>query len=126
MSNLYAVHAFEQIFAGLHGIESYSVIEAINEEEAEEYAREESYDIITSYPDVYNDLENYVRESFDFNDKEVDYEDFDNELEEAYKEDIDYEIFLLKETSESLEALDRKYQKDPEGFIEKYAENESF
>ena len=113
MSELYAIHAFDDMYGGLHGIESYSVIEAESLKEAEEYAFECSCDIIEDYVihEFYNDAENEGIE---------DEEELQEYIDECIQEDIAYEVYKVKETTESLEELDDKINQDPEDFIEKY------
>ena len=113
MSELYAIHAFENMYEGLHGIESYSVIEAESLKEAEEYAFDCSCDVIEDY---------IINEFYD----DAEYEDIEDEeelqeyIDECIQEDIAYEVYKVKETTESLEELDDKINRDPEDFIEKY------
>lgn len=114
MSNLYVIHAFDDMYGGLHGIESYSVIEAESLQEAEEYAFECSCDII----------DNYVTNKFYEEAAEEGIED-EEELQEyvdnCIQEDIAYTVSMItKETTESLEELNDKINQDPEGFIEEY------
>ena len=107
MGNIYAIHAFEQEFGGLHGIESYAVIEAINDEEAIMIAEEMSREVIEDYS-------NYL----DFMTDEANSEE---ELEEIIEEDIDGIVYkLMEDTNASLEELDEEYNNDPDEFLKKY------
>ena len=54
---LYAIHAYEGIYGGLHGIESFAVIEAETTEEAEHYGLEMSYEVIDDYSCIMEDFE---------------------------------------------------------------------
>lgn len=120
---LVAIYAYEQIYGGLHGMCSHTVIEVENMEEAEEYAISESVDVIGSYneimDDIQTDAEGYVDDFYD-----EDYEEaLDQAMAEAIEEDVAYEIYeITKETTESLEQLNKKYYQDPEGFIKEYCQ----
>lgn len=124
---LVAIHAYDQIYQGLHGMESYEVVEVINEEEAEDYAISSSVDIMNSYGDIMEELEAEARENVDFyidptTDKE---EAYDYALDDSINEDVAYDIYVLKNNiTDSLEALNDKYVRDPESFIEEFSERE--
>lgn len=46
---LFAIHAYESTYCGLHGVEDFAIIECKNEEEAVEIANEMSRNVIHSY-----------------------------------------------------------------------------
>lgn len=46
---LFAIHAYESTYCGLHGVENFMIVECKNEEEAAEIACEMSRDVIHSY-----------------------------------------------------------------------------
>ena len=47
-----AIHAFENIYGGLHGIEHYLIVEVDNIQQAEEWASEESKEVMESYSSI--------------------------------------------------------------------------
>ena len=113
---LYAIHAYENIYGGLHGIEEYEVIEAETLKEADEYAYDLSCEVINSYADV---MDNIIEdaESYDY---ETD-EEYDEFIEEAINEDIAFEIHPISiETNKSLEELTNEYFNNPDDFIKEY------
>ena len=106
MENLYAIHAYEGFFQGLHGIEQWSVTEASNDEEACEIAHEISEEVIEDYMYAIPELS--------------DIED-DEELSEAIEEDIDYTVYKLTlPTNASLDELNDYIDNDPEEFLKQY------
>lgn len=119
MSDLYAVHACEGRYCGLHGIESYAVIKADNEEEVIQYAQEASTEVIEDFVinEFYEELEA----------EGLDEEDFEFELESMIAEDIAYDYYKITvPTDLPLEELDRLYYNDPEEFLDKYCKDEDF
>ena len=104
MGKLYAIHAYEDHFQGLHGVEEYEVIEACNDEEAEQYANEMAEAVIDSYGYMWD---------------EDDYDEFEEErLYEIYR--------LTEETNASLEELNDEWYNNPETFLEKYENTQIF
>ena len=53
----YAIYAAEQIYGGYHGMCLHEVIEASNKFEALDYALQLSYDVMDSYSEIIENLE---------------------------------------------------------------------
>ena len=51
-----AIHAFENTYGGLHGIEHYLIVEVDNIQQAEEWASEESREVMESYSSIMEDF----------------------------------------------------------------------
>jgi gamma-glutamylcyclotransferase (GGCT)/AIG2-like uncharacterized protein YtfP len=93
---LYAICAYEDTFGGLHGINSFAVVEG-TEEDANIIAEQMSYDVMQSYA---------------LEDEDEDYN---------CEEHVAYEVYpFTEETFKSLNELNDEIYKDPQGFIEKY------
>ena len=125
MSMLVAVNAFENIYGGLHGMNSRSVIEVESEQEAVDYAVEESYDVMNSYREIIEDLEESIEYYY------LQDEDADEDLirEDIYSENVAYTIFILdKDKLPTLDTnvLDSMYYNRPDEFIEKYSLRETY
>lgn len=89
----WVVYACEQIYGGLHGMNSISVIESDDEAEVMDYACEQSYEVMDSYSEIYDSLEEEIRYCL---------EEYDNEDEArnmVYSENIDYAYHLLNENA---------------------------
>lgn len=104
MSKLYAINAYEQMYYGLHGIQSLVITEAENEDTVIDIAQDLSRQIIEDFVldeliDNYNDIEE----------------------EEAISEDIAWDAWELKETNIPIDKLESDFIEDPASFIEKYA-----
>lgn len=112
-----AIHAYDQTYGGLHGIEDYGVITVDSIEEAEEYGSEMSYDVINSYSDIYEEFE----DSAESDGIERDSEEWNDYIDECVQEDIAYNIYLItKETDKSNEELALEFYNDKEEFIKTY------
>ena len=123
----YAVWGKDAFFGGLHGMEEAEVIEAANDEEALEYARELSWNVIYDYSGIYEELEARVAESCEADD--VVYgpgSEAEEEIRsEIYEADLDYGAAILD--AERLPTLDvqtltRMFYEDENSFLEKYVE----
>lgn len=129
----YCIYAAEQQYGGLHGINYYGVIEAKNKEEAEDYARERSFEVMSDYSDIIDTIEENAKYQ-----ASCDYEYGSDEWEEAYEENREQELndnldYYAKEISKeknegkgyiiSLDILDNMYWNNPEEFEEKYCIN---
>ena len=115
---LVAIKAYDQIYAGLHGMNSHVIIEVDNFEDAEIYAVQESIEIINSYSSIMDELEEEAR--FNIEDKD-DEEEFEYALEEAINNDVAYDCYIIiKKTDETIKELENKYYNDEESFIQEY------
>ena len=68
---IYAVWGQDQIYGGLHGMREIDVIEASNENEALDYARGLSENVISSYSNIYEQLEAEIESECEF--EEIEY-----------------------------------------------------
>ena len=92
-----AIHAYEGIFGGLHGIEDYLVTEVNTLEGAEEIAEDLAYGVVEDY-------------SYNFDEEDLE----DPEL--------CWEIYKVTDTKGKNEnELSEEYLNDPEAFIEEYS-----
>ena len=108
MDNIYAIHAYESYFQGLHGVESFEVIEARSDKEAEQYAYEMAQNVVDDY--------SYIWES-----------DYDEDEDCFEEEGGEFEIYkLIEETNASLEELNEEWDNDPKGFLNKYANKQIY
>ena len=110
---VYVIHAFDEIFGGLHGMEGWSMEECQSEKEAVESAIEMSCDVIDSYCDITEilneraeDLLSYDIEEGRINSKSQREQVFNNYYEDCVKEDISYSIVKLN-SSHSLEEYEK-------------------
>ena len=112
-----AIHAYDQTYGGLHGIEDYGVITVDSIEDAEEYGLEMSYDVINSYSFIYEEF----ADSAESDGIERDSEEWDEYIDECIQKDIAYNIYLItKETNKSNEELTLEFYNDREKFIKTY------
>lgn len=121
---LWAVWGYDDIYSGLHGMKEVEIYEG-TENEAIEYARELADSVISSYSDIYDALEDSVREYCEDEGIEmgVGSEEEDDIREEFYNDDMVYgciELDVNKLPTLDLEELEKMYYNDEDGFIEAY------
>ena len=121
---LWAVWGYDDIYGGLHGMKEVEIYEG-TENEAIEYARELADSVISSYSDIYDALEDSVREYCEDEGIEmgIGSEEEDDIREEFYNDDIVYgciELDVNKLPTLDLEKLEKMYYNDEDGFIEAY------
>ena len=124
---LWAVWGYDDIYGGLHGMKEVEIYEG-TENEAIEYARELADSVISSYSDIYNALEDSVREYCEDEGIEMDVgsEKEDDIREEFYNDDMIYgciELDINKLPTLDIEELEKMYYNDEDGFIEAYRLN---
>ena len=121
---LWAVWGYDDIYGGLHGMKEVDIYEG-TENEAIEYARELADSVISSYSDIYDALEDSVREYCEDEGIEmgVGSEEEDDIREEFYNDDMVYgciELDVNKLPTLDIEELEKMYYNDEDGFIEAY------
>lgn len=121
---LWAVWGYDDIYGGLHGMKEVEIYEG-TENEAIEYARELADSVISSYSDIYDALEDSVREYCEDEGIEmgVGSEEEDDIREEFYNDDMVYgciELDVSKLPTLDIEELEKMYYNDEDGFIEAY------
>ena len=93
--NIYMIHAMENMYHGLHGIEDVRILEAENKDELESLGREMSIEVMKSYDDVGETLLENARDEAEFNEIDEDSAEFENILDEQYEENVEYYIYQL-------------------------------
>ena len=104
----YFIYAYDATYGGLHGMYSYCFDEC-SLEDAEGQGYEMSYEVIASY--------GFILEGI------CDEDATGEEIEEAYEEDIAYEVWELRDDAPSfleLEAMNL----DPKTYIDEYCKHE--
>lgn len=120
----YFIWATEQMYEGLHGIETRRVVENLSYEDACDWANEMSIEVIESYcEEEYRDrVEDEInRDDYDTEDEYWDA--FDEYLCDLKCENTSWivtEVDEEKASGISTQELDHMYYYDPEGTIEKY------
>ena len=121
---LWAVWGYDDIYGGLHGMKEVEIYEG-TENEAIEYARELADSVISSYSDIYDTLEDSVREYCEDEGIEmgIGSEEEDDIREEIYNDDMVYgciELDVTKLPTLDIEELEKMYYNDEDGFVEAY------
>lgn len=119
----YVIHAFEEKYGGYHGIEDWTISEGTEEEIIEE-AKELSLDVMSSYNFIIDELENDIEA---FTDEDMNEDDIEELRYDIYNENVAYEIWKIKSNiikEYDIDTLEKWLYDDPEGFIEKYCNDE--
>lgn len=117
----YVIHAYEQSYGGLHGIETCLAVEADDYSDVVDMACEASREVMSSY----SFIEETLREQACFYCGMDEYDEEDEELERAYEdaveENIDYSIWQVNEDCPySLSEIDQMIADDLDGFVEEF------
>lgn len=125
----FVIHAYEQSYGGLHGIEDWLVVESECYSDVEQEAIDMSIGVMGSYEFIREEITSqacfyYGCDVLDVENGNVDEEEFDSALNDATYENVAYEIWEVKENSKfSIFEIDHMLADDPEGFVEKYCQN---
>ena len=110
--NRYLIHAFENQYGGLHGMENWVVEEFEYDKEAYDYAADLSYDVMDSYSCIEEDLTD---------DLDLDTDEGQDEYEQRRVENVSYQVWLIKNTCKlTTKELDNMCSYDPDLIVEKY------
>ena len=132
--NVYVIHAYDEIFGGLHGMEMWSLDEWLNDSEALSIAKDMSCDVIDSYSDITDILRERAEDclSYDIEEGRIISEQqketaFNNYYEECVVEDMAYEIvkldasYTIDQYNEMLDSGEYDYEDLVEEFgVEEY------
>lgn len=115
---------YDDIYGGLHGMKEIEIYEG-TENEAIEYARELADSVISSHSDIYDALEDSVREYCEDEGIEmgIGSEEEDDIRKEFYNDDMVYgciELDVNKLPTLDIEELEKMYYNDEDDFIETY------
>ena len=95
MDKIYVAHIYEGTFEGYHGIEAFDVFEAIDDQDASNFAAEESRELIEEFWDSIARANGW---------DENDYTE--DEIEECVEDDIEFDLYVLNtNTYKSIEEL---------------------
>lgn len=121
---IWAIKAYDDIYGGLHGMQDIDIFDG-TEDEASQIASEMAGDVIDSYYDIRDALEEEVERICEL--EGIDLEDeseVDEIREEVYGSDAQWEIYELDITKlptvDTMELRDMFYN-TPDEFLEKYA-----
>ena len=125
----YLIYSAEQIFGGLHGMCIYEVIECKNEKAALDYALEGSYDVMDTYYDIMENLEEQARDSIDeeLDENSLEYEQlYFSYLDQLRDENTEYMAWKIDEEKAkdySLKELnDILFNEGASYFLDKFCE----
>ena len=122
----WAIKAYDDIYGGLHGMQDINIL-CGTEDEAREVASDMAFDVIDSYYDIRDALEEKVERICELEGIDLADESEVNEVrEEVYDQDAQWEIYELDRTKlptvNTVKLRDMFYN-NPDEFLEKYAIN---
>ena len=94
---IYLIYAYEERYGGEHGMNLWDICDVDSVREAQETGREMSIEVMESYSSIGEDLLEEAREEAEIYGYEEDSLDFENILDELYKENMAYEIYRLSD-----------------------------
>lgn len=117
----YVIHAYEQSYGALHGIETCLAVKADDYSDVVDMACEASREVMGSY----HFIEEALREQACFYCGVDEYDEEDEDLERAYEdaveENIDYSIWRVNEDCPySRDEIDQMIANDLDGFVEEF------
>lgn len=122
---LYLIKGYDSIYRGLHGMQAFDIVECREDEHAIDWALELAADVVASYGEIYDSLEENIREECEA--EGIDYESNDSRVdeirEEIYREDYEFEVGLLDENelpTFDLDELNDLYWNDSDEFERLY------
>lgn len=116
----FAIYACDCLYGGLHGMYDCGIFKFFNTEDAIIQGREMSRQVIESYSDILDTLEDDFRE---YSREDM----LDDELNDLWEDivysDISYEIRLLKSeclANSTITELEEEFYNDPQSFLQNY------
>ena len=102
---LFAIHAYESTYCGLHGVEDFAIVECKNEEEAAEIACAMSRDVIHSYSGTEENIDQEAASVLGYEYEEMlemlaageEIDGYDEACDEAEVEMICFDIYEVDE-----------------------------
>lgn len=107
-----AIHAFENTYGGLHGIENHRVVEVEDAKIAREWAEEDSRDVMDSF-ELTDEFENQAEDEG----IEPRSEEWDTYVEECIQENIAYQIWEVVDRYDTIEQMDEDFYNDRDEFV---------
>lgn len=111
-----AIYAFENQYNGLHGICSHRIVEVDDIKTAEEWAQEDSRNVMDSYGDI---LEGFESEA-EGEGLEESTEEYNEYIEECIQMNIGYQLWEVIDRYASLSQMEEDFYNSQEEFVKKH------
>lgn len=121
--SVYLIWAAENKYGGLHGIYNVDVLECDSPQWADEMGRDMSYEVMTGYSNIEEDLEDEVMEIAE-RDGLTEEEEIDSLREEVYSENMTWRCWKLNDDYTEEEYREMLNDMDWEELCDKYAVKE--
>ena len=113
-----AIHAFDNTYCGLHGIEHHRIYEVDSMKEAEELASDESREVIESF--VMDEMTRQADTEVDFGTFEEGSDEYEQYVNDCIEEDIAYQIWEVVDNYATLEQMEEDFYNDKDSFIKEH------
>lgn len=113
---LVAIYAFENQYAGLHGMAHYLIVEVDDEKAAQEWAEEESRSVMDSYGDIMEGFEDEAEGEG----LEEGTEEYNEYIEECIQQNIGYQIWEIIDKYADIRTMEDDFYNDRDGFVKEY------
>ncbi len=133
--SVYVIHAYDELYGGLHGMEEWAIEECVESSQVVEMAYDMSYDVINSYSDITETLSDRAHDyvSYDIEEKPsltLEEQDklFEQYLDDEIREDVCYHIVKLndKHTLEEYQAMINNGEYDYQELADEFGEEEEY
>lgn len=115
----YVVHAYENTYGGLHGMENWFYLDTNSMNEVDEAATQASYEVMESYSCIMESLEENARFACEDPDDEEEYEQM---LDEECEYNVAYNVYMLNDEGAALghRVINAMLAYDPEELVKNY------
>ncbi len=110
-----AIHAFENTYGGLHGIERHLVIEVDDLKQAQEIATDESRDVIDSF--CMDEMTGQADAEVEFGTFEEGSDEYDQYVNDCIEEAIAYQIWEVTDRYDTIEQMEEDFYNYREDFV---------
>lgn len=113
-----AIHAFENTYCGLHGIEHHRIYEVDSMKEAEELASDESREVIESF--IMDEMTGQADAEVECGTFEEGSGEYDEYVNDCIEEAIAYQIWEVVDRYADLEKMEEDFYNNKEEFIKEH------
>lgn len=111
-----AIYAFENQYCGLHGMCRHRIVEVEDIQTAEEWAQEESKEVMDSYGEILEGFENEAEAEG----LEEGTEEYDEYIEECAQMNIGYQLWEVIDCYASLSQMEEDFYNSQEEFVKNH------
>lgn len=111
-----AIWAFENTYGGLHGIENHRIVEVEDVKVAEEWAADDSREVMESYGDIISDFR-VEAEAEGLDDGSDEFEAY---VDECINDNIGYQIWEVVDRYATIEQMQEDFYNSTDEFVKEH------